>query len=243
MVSFFLALRFLVQLIWLSAYTLGLCNLFSLGLLVAGHSFLSVPSGTSWWLSAGLGLLCLSFFTVSSLTVRSRWRFRCADCFGFGLLGSCVMLCAGAAIEHLFLGGFIVRTRCPSICEFRLGFSFPSGLFVCRACFGRCHSLLISLYVTVVLFFCACVVSLSREDGCHALVLGFFTGVFLPSLSPWSVWSWCGCVFSESWAFILAVFGPLPSLFLGFCGFWSDLLFLLFSSCVQIFCRPLRFFL
>ena len=27
---------------------------------------------------------------------------------------------------RFFLDGFMVRTRCPSISEFRLGFSFPS---------------------------------------------------------------------------------------------------------------------
>ena len=74
----------------------------------------------------------------------------------------------------------MVRTRCPPISEFRLGFSFPSGLFVGRASFGRCHSLLLPLSVTVVPFFCACVVSLSCKYGCHALVLGFFINVFLP---------------------------------------------------------------
>ena len=101
--------------------------------------------------------------------------------FGFGL-----MRCFALALlsNLLFLGGFMVRTRCPSISEFRLGFSFPSGLFVGRASFGQCHSLLLPLSVTVVPFFCDCVGSLGCEYGCHALVLGFFTGVFLPSLLP-----------------------------------------------------------
>ena len=103
---------------------------------------------------------------------------------------------------------------------------------------------LLPLSVTVVPFFCACVVSLSCEYGCHALFLGFFTGLFLPSLSPCSVWSWCGCVFSRVLSFHFGYFWtpPPPYLFLGFSGFCSDLLFLFFLgfSCVHLLSGVLR---
>ena len=136
----------------------------------------------------------------------------------------------------------MVWTRCSSISRVLAWFFFPSGLFVGRASFGWCHSLCFLFLSPLFLSFAPVLVSLSCEYGCHALVLGFFTGVFLPSLLPCSVWSWCGCVFSESWAFILDIFGPLPYLFLGFCGFCSDLLFLFFLgfSCVRLLSGVLR---
>ena len=143
-------------------------------------------------------------FSVFLLSLTLLWQCDCGDCLGAQIVlasafWALLWYFALALLSNiLFLGGFMVRTRCPSVSEFWLDFSFPLGLFVGRTSFSQCHSLLLPLSVTVVPFFCACVVSLSCEYGCHALVLGFFTGVFLPSLSPWSVWSWCACVFSES---------------------------------------------
>ena len=50
----------------------------------------------------------------------------CTTSFGFGLLSSSAILCASAAVVLVFLGGFVVRTRCPSMSKLRLGFFFPS---------------------------------------------------------------------------------------------------------------------
>ena len=37
-----------------------------------------------------------------------------------------MILCASAEVVLVFLDGFVVRTRCPSMSKLRLGFSFPS---------------------------------------------------------------------------------------------------------------------
>ena len=66
-----------------------------------------------------------------------------------------------------FLDGFMVRTRCPPISKFRLGFSFPS-FGSGGASFGRWLSLGF-LFCHCCSFSCVCIGSFGCGYGCHAL--------------------------------------------------------------------------
>ena len=81
-----------------------------------------------------------------------------------------------------FLGGFMVRTRCPSISKFRLGFSFRLvGLVAALSLVGAI--LLASSFCHRCSFLCACVGSIGCEYGCHALVLDSLRAYSFPAFA------------------------------------------------------------
>ena len=136
----------------------------------------------------------------------------------------------------LFLGGFIVRTRCPSISKFRLGFSFSSfSSIAALAWFGAtplafsfCH--LCSFFCVVWNPVAASMVAILWSGILYWLILSF--------PSPWPVWSWCGCSFSESCASCW-LFGPLLSP--SFCAFGlTSSSYFLVASCVRLLSGVLR---
>ena len=103
-------------------------------------------------------------------------------------------------------------------------FFFPSSLFVGHASFGCCLSLFSCCFLLLYL----CWV-LGCEYGCHTLLWDFFIGILLPSLSPWSICSWCGLSsqsLEPSFSCSCAPSFFVPSLL----WLWFDLLFL-FSWC------------
>ena len=108
----------------------------------------------------------------------------------------------------------MVRTSCPSISEFRLGFSFPS--------FGSGGTsfgdILWTFFSVTVFFSSVCLVSFGCGYGCHAL-------------------AWILCRRFSFLPFRLDLSGlgvVVPSQSLQFLCFWSDLLFLF----LLVFLRP-----